>query len=59
MTTSKLFATCPFCGRRLCRAVSGSEIDTVCPKCGKTILIQVDKDGKVITQIIEGESLDN
>ena len=46
MNSSKLYVTCPACGKRLCRAVPGSELDQDCPN-----LIRVDPDGKVITQI--------
>ena len=52
LNNSKLYATCPACGRRLCKAVPGSELEQDCPKCQSLVLIQVDPDGKVITQII-------
>ena len=50
---SKLYATCPACGRRLCKAVPGSELEQECPKCQGTVLVRVDQDGKVITQIMQ------
>jgi len=52
-SSSKLYATCPLCGRRLCKAIPGSEIEIDCLKCQKTVLISVDKDGKVTTQVVE------
>ena len=51
MNSSKLYVTCPACGKRLCRAVPGSELDQDCPKCQGVVLIRVYPDGKVITQI--------
>ena len=51
MNSSKLYVTCPACGKRLCRAVPGSELDQDCPKCQGVVLIRVDPDGKVITQV--------
>ena len=53
LNNAKLYATCPACGRRLCKAVPGSELEQDCPKCQNIVLIQVDPDGKVITQIIQ------
>ena len=50
----KLYATCPICGRRLCRAVPGSEVEQECPKCPRVmVLIKVDLEGKVITQVVQ------
>ena len=51
MNNSKFYAVCPACGRRLCKAVPGSEVEQDCPKCQSVVLIRVDPDGKVITQI--------
>lgn len=28
------YVTCPKCGRRLCKAESGTKIEIECPKCG-------------------------
>ena len=53
LNNSKLYATCPACGRRLCKAVPGSELEQECPKCQGTVLVRVDQDGKVITQIMQ------
>lgn len=52
-SNSKLYATCPLCGRRLCKAIPGSEIEIECGKCQNSVLISVDKDGKVTTQVVE------
>ena len=53
MNSSKLYVTCPACGKRLCRAVPGSELEQDCPKCRSLVLVQVDPDGKVSTKIID------
>jgi phage FluMu protein Com len=53
MSNSRLYATCPNCGKRICRAVPGSELDAQCPQCKEIVIVQVDKAGKVITQILE------
>ena len=39
----KLYAACPICGYKLCKGEDGSNVDILCPRCGK--LIQV-----IITQ---------
>ncbi len=52
MNNPKLYITCPGCGRRLCKAVPGSELEQDCPKCQSTVLIEVDSDGKVTTRIV-------
>lgn len=28
------YVTCPKCGRRLCKAESGTKVEIECPKCG-------------------------
>ena len=33
----KLYVSCPVCGRRLCKADNGSEIEIICPHCGKPV----------------------
>jgi predicted nucleic-acid-binding Zn-ribbon protein len=52
VTSNKYYATCPYCGRRLCRAVPGSDVDTECPKCNNTVSVQVDMDGTVKAKIL-------
>ena len=42
-TSMKLYAACPICGYKLCKGEDGSNVDILCPRCGK--LIQV-----IITQ---------
>ena len=39
----KFYAACPICGYKLCKGEDGSNVDILCPRCGK--LIQV-----IITQ---------
>ena len=53
MLSAKLYVTCPNCGKKLCRAVRGSEVDAECPKCHKLVLIQINTDGAVSTKVDE------
>lgn len=52
MGNSKLYVTCPYCGRRLFKAVPGSEVEQECPKCQNLVLVHVDEDGTVSAKII-------
>lgn len=36
------YATCPNCGRRLCKVEIGSKVEIECPKCGEPVVVQVD-----------------
>ena len=56
MGNSKLYATCPRDGRRLCKAIPGSEVEQECPHCKRIVLITVDDQCKVSTQIIQQKS---
>ena len=56
MDNSKLYATCPRDGRRLCKAIPGSEVEQECPHCKSIVLITVDDQCKVSTQIIKQKS---
>ena len=47
----KLYGTCPICGKKLCRAISGSIVEVLCPTCKKSITVEVKADGKVISEI--------
>ena len=53
MGNSKLYATCPRDGRRLCKAIPGSEVEQ---ECKSIVLITVDDQCKVSTQIIKQKS---
>ena len=53
MNSSRLYVTCPACGKRLCRAVPGSEQEKECLMRRSLVLVQVDPDGKVSTKIID------
>lgn len=53
MGNSKLYATCPRCGRRLCKAIPGSEVEQECPYCKSTVLITVDDTFKVSSQLLK------
>ncbi len=37
----KMYASCPICGHKLCKAENGSDVDILCPRCGKLIQVQV------------------
>lgn len=56
MSNSKLYATCPRDGRRLCKAIPCSEVEQECPYCKSIVLITVDDQCKVSTQIIKQKS---
>lgn len=56
MNCSKLYAVCPACGKRLCKAVPGSELEQECPKCQSLVLVWVDPDGKVSVQISQNRA---
>ena len=43
------YITCPQCGKRLCRAELGSNVEITCPSCKQDIKASVDKDGGVHT----------
>lgn len=37
----KMYASCPICGHKLCKGENGSEIDILCPRCGKLIRVHI------------------
>ena len=37
----KLYASCPVCGHKLCKGENGSEVDILCPRCGKLIRVHI------------------
>ncbi|MBQ8451596.1 MAG: hypothetical protein IJ538_02340 [Clostridia bacterium] len=43
------YITCPQCGKRLCRAELGSNVEITCPGCKQDLVASVDKDGGVHT----------
>ncbi len=53
----KYYVVCPCCGRRLCKAVPGSEIETECPKCSRMIRIRINLDLEVNTKILEEKAV--
>lgn len=53
MDSQRLFVTCPYCGRRLCRVSPGSDIEAECPKCQTMIIAWVNTEKKIVTQIIK------
>lgn len=36
------YATCPNCGRRLCKGESGTKVEIECPKCGTAVEVVID-----------------
>jgi len=52
MDYKKLFGTCPICGKKLCRANTGSSVEVVCPTCKKTVSVEV-MNGRVISVITD------
>ena len=40
----KLFAICPICGKKLCKAEEGSSVDIQCPECKTQVEIVVTKE---------------
>ena len=43
------YLTCPQCGKRLCRAELGSNVEITCVGCKQDIVASVDNDGGVHT----------
>jgi len=37
----KAYACCPQCGYKLCKGESGSDVDILCPRCGKLIRVVI------------------
>ena len=37
----KMYASCPICGHKLCKGENGSEVDILCPRCGKLVRVGV------------------
>ena len=35
----KMYASCPLCGHKLCKAENGSDVDVKCRHCGENICI--------------------
>ncbi len=48
-----LYGTCPICGKRLCRAIKGSQVEVFCVTCKKNILVEVASGGRVISTVEE------
>lgn len=47
----KLYATCPKCGKKFCRAKEGSEIEMQCPSCKEQVVVVV-TDGAVTVRCV-------
>lgn len=37
----KMYAACPICGYKLCKGESGSDVDILCPRCGKLVRVVI------------------
>ena len=53
----KLYGTCPICGKKLCRAKTGSSVEVFCPTCKKTVSVDV-LDGRVLSVITDEPPVD-
>lgn len=51
----KLFAICPFCGKKLCRAEEGSSVDIQCSECKSQVEIVVTKETISTTRNLQPE----
>ncbi|MBD5100720.1 MAG: Com family DNA-binding transcriptional regulator [Clostridiales bacterium] len=40
----KAYACCPQCGYKLCKGESGSDVDILCPRCGKLVRVIITAD---------------
>ena len=40
-TIMKMYASCPICGYKLCKGESGSDVDILCPRCGKLVRVVI------------------
>ena len=40
----KYYATCPVCGKKLCKAVEGSIIEMRCPNCNEAVEVIITKE---------------
>ena len=36
-----MYAACPICGYKLCKGESGSDVDILCPRCGKLVRVVI------------------
>ena len=37
----KMYASCPICWYKLCKGESGSDVDILCPRCGKLVRVVI------------------
>lgn len=44
------YVMCPKCGRRLCKAESGTKVEIECPKCGEVMSVAISNDGMYISK---------
>lgn len=40
----KYYATCPVCGKKLCKAGEGSLIEMRCPNCNEAVEVSITKE---------------
>ena len=48
----KMYASCPICGYKLCKGESGSDVDILCPRCGKLVRVISPRCGKLVRVVI-------
>lgn len=53
------YITCPQCGKRLCRAELGSNVEITCAGCKQDIIASVDTDGGVHTLPLDISKMQN
>ena len=44
----KMYASCPICGYKLCKGESGSDVDILCPRCGKLVRVVITKKIRIV-----------
>ena len=45
----KMYAACPICGHKLCKGESGSDVDILCPRCGKLVRVVITETNTICT----------
>ena len=48
----KLYAACPICVYKLCKGAAGSDVDILCPRCGRLVRVIITENGAK-TEIID------
>ena len=48
----KMYASCPICGYKLCKGESGSDVDILCPRCGKLVRVVITETNTNCTPLV-------